>query len=68
MATATRKYTSEAKLSAMKDSVTAAADSTSLGAGVDVSVFVAKTATNKAAIINTLNAVIQKITEEGATT
>lgn len=67
MATATTKYTSEAKEGAMKDSITAASDSTNLGSGIDVAVFVAKTATNKAAIINTLNAVIQKITEEAAT-
>jgi len=67
MATATRLYTAEAKLSSMKDSITAAADSTSLGSGIDVAVYVAKTATNKAAIINTLTAVIQKITEETST-
>lgn len=67
MATATRLYTAEARADAMKDKVTAAADSTSLGSGIDVAVYVAKTATNKAAIINTLQAVIQKITEEPST-
>lgn len=64
MATATRKYTSEATASSMKDKITSASDSTVLGAGIDVQVLVAKTATNKENVINTLNAVIQKITEE----
>lgn len=64
MATATRKYTCEATATAMKTSVTAASDSTSLGAGVDVQVLVAKTATNKMYLVNALAAIIQKITEE----
>jgi hypothetical protein len=64
MATATRLYTAEATSSGMKSTVTAAADTTVLGSGIDVAVYVSKTATNKAAIIRTLEAVIQKVTEE----
>ena len=67
MATGTDIYTAEAKLSAMKSDVTSAADTTVLGAGNDVQVIVAKTATNKAAILNTLDAVRQKLVEEIAT-
>ena len=64
MATATQKYTSEATSSGMKSNVTAAADSTVLGSGIDVTVFVAKTGTNKREIIATLESIVQKITEE----
>lgn len=64
MATATRKYTAEATSSSMKDKVTSATDSTDLTAGIDVAVFVAKTATNKDNIVNTLEAIIHKIIEE----
>jgi hypothetical protein len=64
MATATRKYTCEATASAMPDKVTAASDSTVLGAGIDVSVFVAKTATNKENVINALTAIINKMVTE----
>jgi hypothetical protein len=48
----------------MKSVVTAAVDSTVLGAGIDISVFVAKTATNKRDLANALEAVIQKLLEE----
>jgi len=64
MATATRKYTCEATSSAMKDKITAAVDSTVLGAGIDVQVLVSKTATNKRDILNALEAISNKITEE----
>lgn len=64
MATATRIYTAEATSSAMKDKVTAGADSTVLGANIDVRVLVAKTATNKEALLLALDAVKQKIMEE----
>ena len=67
MATATDKYTSEAKQGAMKSDITSVSDTTNLGSGVDVQVLVSKTAKNKAAIINTLDAVKQKLMEEIAT-
>ena len=66
MATATRLYTAEATSSGMKSTITAAADTTVLGSGIDVAVYVAKTAVNKANIIRTLEGVIQKVTEETA--
>lgn len=66
MATATRKYTCEATSSAMKDKVTSASDTTDLGAGIDVQVIVAKTATNKENVIMALDAVKQKLLEENS--
>lgn len=67
MATATHLYTSAAASSGMKGQVTAATDTTSLGSGIDVSVFVAKTATNKVQILAALDAIKQKISEEAST-
>lgn len=64
MATATRLYTTEAKSSGMKGQVTAAADTTVLGSGIDVAVYVAKTATNKKQIIFALESILQKVIEE----
>lgn len=64
MATATRKYTCEAGNSGMPSMVTSVSDSTVLGAGIDVQVLVAKTATNKQQILNALEATINKITTE----
>jgi hypothetical protein len=66
MATATRKYTCAAASSGMPSQVTSASDSTDLTAGIDVSVFVAKTTTNKNQIVNALEAIINKITTETA--
>lgn len=66
MATATRKYTCEATSSGMKGAVTSASDSTVLGAGIDVQVLVAKTATNKNQLRSALEACIQKLLEETA--
>lgn len=64
MSTATRKYTCAASSSAMKGNVTAASDSTDLTSGIDIAVFVAKSATNKQQIINSLLGVIQTIVQE----
>lgn len=66
MATATTKYTCAATSSGMKGNVTAASDTTDLTSGIDIAVFIAKTATNKKQIINSLLGVIQKITEEAS--
>lgn len=64
MATATRKYTCEATSSGMKGAITAAVDSTVLGAGIDVQVLVAKTITNKNQIKNALEAIQHLIVQE----
>lgn len=64
MANATRVYSTAANSSGMKGGVTAASDTTDLGAGVEVKVFVAKTATNKAGVLRAIEAIMQKITEE----
>jgi hypothetical protein len=64
MATATRKYTGEATSSAMKDKITSVSDSTVLGAGIDIQVLVAKTATNKEQLLMALDAVKQRVLEE----
>lgn len=66
MATATRLYTSAAASSGMKGQITAAVDATVLGAGIDVAVYVAKTATNKNQLKNALEAIQQLIVQETA--